>query len=158
VAASPSPESPVVAPAPSTQTEPAATRAPNVEPSPSPTPAQTQSTSPAASPAAARGDAKSAKTGRGASCALVLGASALELTNSGGSASVVANLEGSADLASVKAATTSWSDIIILREPQGHAAANSLKFTITSISKTTGNFNVTFNSPCGAQELTVTVK
>jgi hypothetical protein len=154
VAASPSPESPVVAPAPSTQTEPAATRAPNVEPSPSPTPAQTQSTPPAAT----RGDATSARANRGASCALVLATSALELTNSGGSASVVVNLEGSADLASVKAATTSWSDIIILREPQSNADSNSLKFTITSISKTTGNFSVTFKSPCGAQELTVTVK
>jgi hypothetical protein len=87
-----------------------------------------------------------------------LSASALELSNSGGSASVVASLEGSANLAGVSAATANWSDIIILREPQDNADTGSIKFTITSISKTVGNFNVVFKSPCGAQQLSVTVK
>jgi hypothetical protein len=82
----------------------------------------------------------------------------LELNNSGGSASVVVSLEGDANLAGINPTTANWSDIIILREPQGNADTNSLKFTITSISKTTGNFNVTFKSPCGAQDLAVAVK
>jgi hypothetical protein len=82
----------------------------------------------------------------------------LELTNSGGSASVVVRLGGNTNLAGINAATANWSDIIILREPQGGADSDSLKFTVTSISKTTGNFNVTFKSPCGAQELAVKVK
>ena len=88
----------------------------------------------------------------------MLSASTLELSNSGGSASVIASLEGNTNLAGISAATTSWSDIIVLREPQGSADTNSLKFTITSISKTTGTFTVNFKSPCGAQELSVTVK
>jgi hypothetical protein len=87
-----------------------------------------------------------------------LSAAALELTNSGGSASVVVGLEGSTNLAGINAATDNWSDIIVLREPQGNADTNSLKFTITSISKATGNFQINFKSPCGSQELTVTVK
>jgi hypothetical protein len=82
----------------------------------------------------------------------------LELSNSGGSASVVVNIEGEGSLAGINAVTANWSDIIILREPQGDANNNSLKFTITSISKTTGNFNVAFKSPCGSRELIVTVK
>jgi len=82
----------------------------------------------------------------------------LELKNSGGTASVILSLEGGSNLAGITAVTSDWSDIIILREPQGTADTASLKFTITSISKTTGKFKVTFKSPCGTQELTVTVK
>jgi hypothetical protein len=67
------------------------------------------------------------------------------------------NIEGEGSLAGVNAVTANWSDIIILREPQGDAS-NALKFTITSISKTTGNFSVAFKSPCGSRELIVTVK
>ena len=88
----------------------------------------------------------------------MLSANALELKNSGGSAGVVVSVEGDGSLAAVNAATANWSDIIVLREPQGGAGTNSLKFTVTSISKTTGSFQITFKSPCGAQELTVTVK
>ncbi|HYG11807.1 MAG TPA: hypothetical protein VD835_17805 [Pyrinomonadaceae bacterium] len=158
--ATPSPESPAVAaPTPITQRETeAATPAPAAEPSPSPTPAQTQSSAPAetkAATAATPVEAKSRRRGQSA-CSLVLSASAVELSNSGGSASVGVSLEGSTNLAGINAATANWSDIIILREPQGDT--NSLKFTITSISRATGNFNVTFKSPCGAQDLAVTVK
>ena len=87
-----------------------------------------------------------------------MSAGALELTHSGGAASVVASLEGNANLTGISAATTNWSDIIVLREPQGSADTNSLKFTVTSISKTTGNYTVNFKSPCGAHEMIVTVK
>ncbi|HEX8128681.1 MAG TPA: hypothetical protein VF527_06220 [Pyrinomonadaceae bacterium] len=144
------PDAPVATPTPLVQPEPATTRhAPTVEPSPTPTPVATQSTAPV--------EAKRTRAGRGA-CALVLSAGALELRNSGGSASVVVSLEGGGNLAGINAATANWSDIIILREPQGSTDTNSLKFTITSISKTTGNFSVSFKSPCGAQEIVVTVK
>jgi hypothetical protein len=165
-AATPSPESPLATPTPATRPEPEPTpaaAAPAAEPSPTPTPARTESTTPAEATTAATTtnnapDAAPSKRARGKqnSCALVLSASTLELTNSGGSASVLVSLEGDGNLAAIKAATPNWPDILILSEPQGDA--NSLKFTVTSVSKTTGNFNVTFKSPCGAQELTVTVK
>ncbi|HEY9405276.1 MAG TPA: hypothetical protein VIQ24_21670, partial [Pyrinomonadaceae bacterium] len=148
--ATPSPELPVATPTPEAQPVSEATPAPTVEPSPMPTPTPTQST-------AVPVEAKPTKTNRGA-CALVLSANTLELRNSGGSASVVVSLDGNTNLAGIKAATAHWSDIIILREPQDNADAASLKFTITSISKTAGNFNVTFQSPCGTQELIVKVK
>jgi hypothetical protein len=82
----------------------------------------------------------------------------LELSNSGGSAGVLVSLEGSSNLAGINAATDNWSDIIILREAQGNAGTDSVRFTITSISKNTGNFDITFKSSCGARKLTVTVK
>jgi hypothetical protein len=91
-------------------------------------------------------------------CALNLNANTLALNNSGGTGTVVARLEGGSSLAGISATTTHWSDIIILREPQDAADATALKFTVTSISKATGNFNVTFKSPCGTQELLVMVK
>jgi predicted Zn-dependent protease len=153
---SPSPETPVAAsspetpsPTPSTQPETEATPTATAAPSPTPTPAQTQS--PAPVEARRRGANRDA-------CALVLSASTLELSNKGGTAGVVVSLEGSSNLAGINAATPNWSDIIILREPQSNAGANSLKFTITSISKNTGNYEIIFKSPCGAQKLTVTVK
>ncbi|MDQ1612110.1 MAG: hypothetical protein QOG00_2041 [Pyrinomonadaceae bacterium] len=157
--ATPTPESPVATPTPSVQSESEATSASTNAPSPTPTPAPTQATAPAeASPTPSAAPKRTRAKRESSSCSLVLSASALELTNSGGSASVVAKLEGNTNLAGINAATANWSDIIILREPQGGADSDSLKFTVTSISKTTGNFNVTFKSPCGAQELAVKVK
>jgi tetratricopeptide (TPR) repeat protein len=162
-AASPTPESPNATPTPLVQTETDVKPAPSDRPSSTPTPAPAQTSAPAEAnaardePNATRGEPKRKRADRSA-CTLVLSASALELTNSGGSASVVLTLEGNGNLAAINAATANWSDIIILREPQGNSDANSLKFTVTSISKTTGNFNVTFKSPCGAQELAVRVK
>ncbi|HEY1404304.1 MAG TPA: hypothetical protein VGB05_09275, partial [Pyrinomonadaceae bacterium] len=152
--ATPSPESPVATPAPTTQPEPAATPAPTVEPSPAPTQSTAEATN---TTNAAPVEARRTKANRSA-CALVLSPTALELSHSGGSASVLVSLEGDGNLAAVNAVTTNWSDIIILREPQANADSNSLKFTITSISKATGNFNVTFKSPCGAREVAVAVK
>ena len=149
-------ESPVNTPTPNASPElTPVTPTPAAEPSPTPSPATRQSN---ASPeTGAHVEAKATRVSQNG-CSLVLSASALELSHSGGSASVVASLEGNNNLAGVSAATTHWSDIIVLREPQGSADANSLKFTITSISKTTGNFAVNFKSPCGAQELNFTVR
>jgi predicted Zn-dependent protease len=145
--ASPSPEPSTLTPTPSTQ--------PETEATPTPMPTLTATPAPTQSPAPV-GEKRTGATRE--ACALVLSAGALELSNSGGSAGVVVSLEGSSNLAGINAATANWSDIIILREPQGNAGTNSLKFTVTSISKNTGNFDITFKSPCGVQTLTVTVK
>jgi tetratricopeptide (TPR) repeat protein len=141
---------------------PSPTPEPNASATPQPTPAPATNNaapeSPVATPApAAPAEAKRTRISQN-NCALVLSASELELGHSGGSASVIASLEENTNLSAISAATTSWSDIIVLREPQGGADTNSLKFTITSISKTTGKFIVNFKSPCGAHEMSVTVK
>ncbi|HJR09764.1 MAG TPA: tetratricopeptide repeat protein [Pyrinomonadaceae bacterium] len=151
---SPTPDQPATTPSPET---PAATPTPDTEPSPTPSPTPTQTSANTDAPAAPV-EAKRTRERRGSACTLVLGASTLELTHSGGSASVVVSLEGSTNLAGINAVTNDWSDIIVLREPQGSADTNSLKFTVTSTSKATGNFRINFKSPCGAQELIVTVK
>jgi hypothetical protein len=147
---SPTPEQPAASPSPET---PAATPTPDTEPTPQPSPTETGANT------GAPVEAKRTRERRGSGgCTLVLGTRTLELTHSGGSASVVVSLEGSTNLAGINAVTNDWSDIIVLREPQGSADTNSLKFTVTSTSKATGNFRINFKSPCGAQELIVTVK
>ncbi|MDQ3135690.1 MAG: tetratricopeptide repeat protein, partial [Acidobacteriota bacterium] len=143
----PSPELPVATPPPAASPEPTAT------PAPSSSKANAETNATTTAPVA-----ENRTRDRRNGCALILNAEALELNNSGGTASVIASLEGNRNLAGISAITSNWSDILILREPQGSADTASLKFTITSISKTTGNFNVTFKSPCGTLELTVTVK
>lgn len=147
-------------PAASPEATPAAPTTSIIDPSPAPppTPMQTNADDQTSAPAgAAPVEAKPTRISQNG-CTLVLSASALELKNSGGAASLVASLEGNANLSSVSAATTNWSDIIVLREPQGSADTNSLKFTVTSISKTTGTFTVNFKSPCGAHAINVTVR
>ncbi len=156
--ATPSPLPPMSAPSPES---PIATTQPAASPEPTATPDATPP--PISSNANAETNATPAplvdkRTGDRTACALNLNSNALELKNSGGTASVILSLEGGSNLAGITAVTSDWSDIIILREPQGTADTASLKFTITSISKTTGKFKVTFKSPCGTQELTVTVK
>jgi tetratricopeptide (TPR) repeat protein len=147
---SPTPDSPVATPTPDASPEPVTTT-PSAEPSPAPVQAD------ANAEASAPVEAKRTRISQNG-CALVLSAGALELNHSGGAASVVASLEGNPNLAGISAATTNWSDIIILREPQSSTDTNFLKFTVTSISKTTGNYTVNFKSPCGAHAMTVTVR
>jgi len=79
------------------------------------------------------------------------------LTSNGGSSAVVANLEGQGGSADITATTADWAAIIVLREPQD-PAPNAVRYTVTSISKKTGTFVVTFKSPCGTKEVMVTVK
>jgi len=79
------------------------------------------------------------------------------LTSNGGSSAVVASLAGQGSSADITATTADWADIIVLREPQD-PAPNAARYTVTSISKKTGNFVVTFKSSCGTKEVTVTVK
>jgi tetratricopeptide (TPR) repeat protein len=157
----PIPESPLTTPTPLSSTEASpATTAPSPEPSsaPSPTPAPIQSNANAETSApAAPVEAKQTRINQNG-CTLVLSASALELSHSGGAVSVIASLEGNNNLSGISATSINWSDIIVLREPQGSADTNSLKFTITSISKATGNFNINFKSPCGAHKMIVNVR
>jgi tetratricopeptide (TPR) repeat protein len=106
-----------------------------------------------------RGTAQSSPPAHGATgeCALAVSSDALTL-DGGGSASVVATLDGGADASKITATTSNWSDIIVLREPSKTADTNAVKFTVTSISKGGGTYAVTIKSPCGAKQLSVTVK
>ncbi len=163
----PAPESkPVDTPAPA-PTPVEATPAPVVTPTPAEpaptetkpaetTPTETKPAEPeAAQPAAARVRTRHVIS---PSCALTLSVDSILLTSNGGASALTASVEGSgAAAADITASTNNWADIIILREPQD-PAANAARYTISSISKQTGTFVVTFKSPCGTKAVAVTVK
>ncbi len=100
------------------------------------------------------------KTAEGA-CALSVSENTLAIKSGGGSGVVMVTLNnpGGADVLKVSAATRNWADIIILAEPRTAAdAADTARYTISSISQKAGTYIVTFTSPCGKQEVAVEVK
>jgi tetratricopeptide (TPR) repeat protein len=90
-------------------------------------------------------------------CALTLSVSSILLTSNGGTSAITASLDGQDGNADINATTADWADIIVLREPQD-PAPNVARYTVTSVSKKTGTFLVTFKSPCGTKDVSVTVK
>ena len=60
--------------------------------------------------------------------------------------------------ARIDPSTPNWADIMILAEPHKPEDGNSARFSITSVSAKTGAFLVTFNSPCGKQQVAVNVQ
>ena len=72
-----------------------------------------------------------------------------------GSAIVTVTLDGLSSAADIQPVSSDWSNIAVFPEP---AAGGSFKYTITSISKATGTYYISFKSPCGLKNLTVKVK
>lgn len=130
--------------------------APNSQPTSTPPPTSETEATPTAGPKSAR--ARRARNERSSGgCTLSLSESELTI-DKGGAAPIVASFGKPVDSSTVKAATRNWSDIIVLAEPLSASDADSIKFTITSISRAAGTFIVTFTSPCGKQDVAVTVK
>ncbi|HEX8069249.1 MAG TPA: tetratricopeptide repeat protein [Pyrinomonadaceae bacterium] len=99
-----------------------------------------------------------AKEGAASACALALSVESMLLTSNGGASTVTATLEGQASgTTDIEATTANWADIIVLREPQD-PAPNAARYTVTSISRKTGTFLVTFKSSCGTKAMAVAVK
>ncbi|MBA3714464.1 MAG: hypothetical protein H0W76_18725 [Pyrinomonadaceae bacterium] len=106
---------------------------------------------------AAPSASKRRRGARAEKCSISINQTALEI-NHGGSTSLTVSFDAPVSADRVRAATTNWSDIIVLAEPPSSTDANTLKFTISSISRAVGTFIITFTSPCGKQEVAVTVK
>ena len=106
---------------------------------------------------AAPSENKRRRGARAEKCAISVNQTALEI-NHGGSTSLIVSFDTPVSADRVRAATNNWSDIIVLAEPPSPTDANTLKFTISSISRAVGTFIITFTSPCGKQEVAVTVK
>jgi len=130
--------------------------APDSQPASSLPPTSETATDSTAAPKSVR--ARRTRTGRGSGgCTLSLSDSEL-MIDKGGAAPIVASFDKPVNSSTVKAATRNWSDIIVLAEPLSASDSDSIKFTITSISRTAGTFIVTFTSPCGKQDVAVSVK
>jgi hypothetical protein len=72
-----------------------------------------------------------------------------------GSAIVSVTLEGANISGDIQPISSDWSNIAVFPEP---AAGGTFRYTISSISKQTGTFYITFKSPCGLKNLEVKVK
>lgn len=162
---------------PKVEPTPSQTPTPTPEPTPTASPAEVPpgppqpadndepppSTSPTPPPTAAPTSASSStETSRrprrvGASCNITL--SERELTiNSGGSANLMLTFDSAISADKVIASSSDWSAIAAFPESRKDADANTLTFSVTSISKQTGTFTITFKTPCGSKDVTVTVK
>jgi tetratricopeptide (TPR) repeat protein len=92
-----------------------------------------------------------------AGCSISLSESSLTI-QTGGSATITLMLDGSTNTNNVTASSSDWSALAAFPEPKKDAGSNSLVFSVTSISKLTGIYTVTFKSPCGSKDVTVTVR
>jgi hypothetical protein len=81
----------------------------------------------------------------------------LTLQNGEDSGEVAVGLQnGPAGPVPVTAATGDWADIAILAGSPDNDGVSL--YRIVSVSKRAGTYNVTFNSPCGAQRVVVKVE
>jgi tetratricopeptide (TPR) repeat protein len=138
---------PETTPTPTPEVTPTPTPAPTPEATPTPTPERTPKPEP---PARRRTGSKQ----EGGNCTLLLSEESLTLRPNG-SAIVTVTLDGLTSAADIQPVSSDWSNLAVFPEP---AAGGSFKYTITSISKATGNFYISFKSPCGLKNLTVKVK
>jgi hypothetical protein len=72
-----------------------------------------------------------------------------------GSAVVTVTLSDLSRAAGIQPVSSDWANLAVFPEP---AEGDSFKYTITSISKMTGTYYISFKSPCGLKNLTVNVK
>lgn len=91
-------------------------------------------------------------------CAIRVSESALTIQNNGGRAVIDVTLDSSASATGVTASTSDWSSLAVFPEPTTGTVTNSASFSVTSISKKTGTFTVTFKTSCGPKEVIVTVR
>jgi hypothetical protein len=91
---------------------------------------------------------------------LTLSAPSVEVKRNGGSATVTVRLENYAGKGAprINPSTENWADITILAEPHAPADGDSMRFTVISASGKAGAYAVTFSSPCGKQDVAVSVK
>jgi hypothetical protein len=169
-ALTPTPEpSPTSTPIPTPEPTPAPTPAPETntpasterqEAAPSSTPAPTPTPTPEATPE--RKPLRGERAGGGSSnaCTLSVNENTVTIKNNGGSATVAVTFDNFSGPAAprINPSTAHWADIVVLAEPRVEADGNSARFTVRSTSGKTGAFLVTFNSPCGKQQITVNVQ
>jgi hypothetical protein len=99
-----------------------------------------------------RGRAVQGEAG-GLPCALYASAGSLAVRN-GGAASLVVGGPGEAGRVTVS--TPDWADIAVF--PEGRAGGNGwTRYSVRSVSKRAGVYTVRFKTPCGSQNIPVTV-
>ncbi len=169
---SPTPEpTPTAMPEPTPKATPEPTPAPTpVEVQPGPpepagndeppaTPTRTPQPAEAAPESAANRQGRKRRVTSDSKCNINVSEQTLTIQNAGGSALITVTLDGLDSTDQVTATTSDWSALAVFPEPRsGAASSNTVTFSVAPISKKTGLFTITFKSPCGAKDVTVTVK
>jgi hypothetical protein len=109
-------------------------------------------------PATAKTESSSTPQQHKDACKISVNQKSLTISNNGGAGYVTLSADGLTDPAKILATTPDWSEIAVFLEPKTNADESVFKYSITSVSKRTGTFSVNFKSPCGTQELSVTVQ
>ncbi|HEX8138962.1 MAG TPA: tetratricopeptide repeat protein [Pyrinomonadaceae bacterium] len=160
----PSPATTTATPEPTPTPAPETTPQPPPQPTPEPTPEAKPTPQPERPPERApeqtsraepRGRRRADREReRGDACVFSLSEKSLTVRPNG-SAIVSVTLEGPNISGDIQPISSDWSNIAVFPEP---AAGGTFRYTISSISKQTGSFYITFKSPCGLKNLEVKVK
>jgi tetratricopeptide (TPR) repeat protein len=86
-------------------------------------------------------------------CSFAINLETITIKNNGGRATVTVQLSGTDKITPT---TRDWPDITVFA--QSLREYGTFPFLITSISKRTGTYTVTFTTPCGSKDVTVIVK
>ncbi len=93
-----------------------------------------------------------------AACSLVLSQESVVITSNGGSAGVLAGIEGSTGVFSLKAVSSSPQNVSVTVDSAAAEIAGRAVFVIRSVTSEKGVFAVTFQSSCGSKDVRVTVR
>jgi hypothetical protein len=91
-------------------------------------------------------------------CRLVFSQERISVFKNGGSFGIVAGLKNYTDAYVMRARSDSPEDILIRYEPDIGSVDGRAFFVITSISEKTGEYRVTFETPCGTEAVMVDVR
>jgi tetratricopeptide (TPR) repeat protein len=157
-----SPREPDVQPTPQATPEPTPTEIPLGPPQPAAGDElhDTSGTTPSESKPAAETDVSSQRRERRVSevkCTVKVSESALTIQNNGGRALIELTLDAGTSMDGITATTSDWSDLAVFPEPKSTTNSGVASFSITSITKKTGIYTVTFKTPCGSKDVTVRV-
>jgi tetratricopeptide (TPR) repeat protein len=137
--------------------QPSPTPEPTPAPAPEPTPTPEQTTPPAEtpSPTTEQPAPQTAEAARDrGSCTITLSETSLTMRPNG-SAIVRVTLDGLTGAADIQPVSSDWANMAVFPEA---VEGGAFKYSITSISKMTGTYDILFKSPCGSKTLRVKVK
>jgi hypothetical protein len=89
---------------------------------------------------------------------LVVSQENISLLNNSGSLGVIVSFEGEGDLKEIMVASSSPKDVAVAFKRDIQTLSSQMFFVVKSISRKTGEFTVTFESPCGRKEILVKVR
>jgi tetratricopeptide (TPR) repeat protein len=91
-------------------------------------------------------------------CSFSMNQSEVSILNYGGTVAITITFEGMLFDEKLVSTKHDWANISVFLEKDAKTDGRSALFTITSISRKTGTFTVTFNTPCGSKDVTVKVR